>query len=145
MEADRTYDRAAAFIDASIGNDSAVLDKTAWIKSVSDLYVEHFDLIAEHLNNPAKAYAVVEQVRGRVMSDLLLGGSTAPVKGAERRRGHVAFAAQDDGGRLDCEYREKIRDQLFLLEQARWVTPDVNIPGSPEVTLMFPFGTFSGR
>jgi tetratricopeptide (TPR) repeat protein len=42
--ADRTYDRAAAFVDSNIGNDSAVLDKTAWIKSVSDLYVAHFGL-----------------------------------------------------------------------------------------------------
>jgi organic radical activating enzyme len=74
-EADRTYDRASAFVDASIGNDSAVLDKTAWVKSVSDLYVAHVALIAEHLNNPEKVYAAVEQVRGRVITDLLLGGS----------------------------------------------------------------------
>jgi len=133
VEADRTYDRAAAFIDASIGNDSAVLDKTAWIKSVSELYVGHFDLIAKHLNNPAKAYAVVEQVRGRVMSDLLLGGSTAPVKARddEEAMSHLRLRMMAAGSTANIE---KIRDQLFLLEQARWVTPDVNILKSRSYT-----------
>jgi CHAT domain-containing protein len=124
--ADRTYDRADAFIDANIGNDSAVLDKTAWIKSVSDLYVAHFSLLANHLNNPAKAYSVVEQVRGRVMTDLLLGGSQAPVKARENERSISRLRLQMMVAKSTSEV-EKIRDQISLLEQARWLTPEVSI------------------
>jgi len=125
-EADATYDRAAAFVDASIGRDSAVLDKTAWIKSVSDMYVAHFALIAEHLNNPAKAYEVVEQVRGRILTDLLLGGSEAPARAQQNEsqisRLRIGMMAARSTGEI-----QKLRDQMFLLEQARWVTPEVNI------------------
>jgi CHAT domain-containing protein len=125
-EADRTFDRAAAFVDASIGNDSAVLDKTAWIKSVSDLYVAHFSLVAERLNNPAKAYAIVEQVRGRVMTDLLLGGSTAPLKARENEKAISRLRLRMMEA-TSTEEVEKIRNQMFLLEQTRWVTPEVSI------------------
>jgi CHAT domain-containing protein len=125
-EADRTYDRAAAFVDANIGNDSAVLDKTALIKSVSDLYVGHFGVLAEHLDNPAKAYAVVEQVRGRVMSDLLLGGSAAPLKAQQNERAIARLRLRMMGATSTTEV-EKFRDQISGLEQARWVTPEVSI------------------
>ena len=74
-EADRTYDRAAAFIDSTIGSLSGVLDKTALIKSSSELYSQHFGLIAQHFNNPAKAFSIIEQVRGRVTTDLLMAGA----------------------------------------------------------------------
>jgi tetratricopeptide (TPR) repeat protein len=75
-EADRTYDRAAAIQDVMIGNADSVLGKTALIKGASDLYAKHFALIAEHSGNVAKAFAILEQVRGRVMTDLLMSGAT---------------------------------------------------------------------
>ena len=78
-EADQTYDRAATIQDVMIGNADSALGKTALIKGVGDLYAKHFDLIAEHGGDPAKAFAVVEQARGRVMTDLLMSGDrTAP-------------------------------------------------------------------
>src|SRR5215472_13635633 len=124
--ADRTYDRAEAFIDANIGNDSAVLDKTAWIKSVSDLYVAHFGLIANHLDNPAKAYSVVEQVRGRIMTDLLLGGSQAPVKARENEKAISRLRLQMMAAKSNADV-EKFREQIALLEQVRWLTPEISI------------------
>jgi len=48
------------------------LGKTALIKGVGDLYEKHFGLIAEHGGDPTKAFSVVEQARGRVMTDLLM-------------------------------------------------------------------------
>ena len=126
VEADNTYDRAAAFVDTNIGNESAVLDKTAWIKSVSDMYVAHFSLIAEHLHNPAKGYSVVEQVRGRIMTDLLLGGSEAPVEARENEKAMSRLRLRMMARNSTAEI-QKIRDQMFFLEQARWVTPEVSI------------------
>jgi hypothetical protein len=70
-EADSTYDRAAAIQDMMIGNADSPLGKTAVISGASDLYAKHFALLAEHLYNPAKAFLVIEQARGRVMTDLL--------------------------------------------------------------------------
>jgi tetratricopeptide repeat protein len=77
-DADRTYDRAATFVDSTIGNLSAVLDKTALIKSSSELYSEHFCLVAQHFNDPARAFSIIEQVRGRVTTDMLMAGSVTP-------------------------------------------------------------------
>jgi CHAT domain-containing protein len=125
-EADHTYDRAAAFIDASIGNDPAVLDKTALIKSASDLYVAHFRLLTEHLHNPVKAYSVVEQVRGRILTDVLLGGSRTSLKAEENERAMSRFRLQLTNAASTSDV-ERIRDRIAMLEQSRWITPDVSI------------------
>jgi len=125
-EADRTYDRAAAFIDASIGNDPAMLDKTALIKSASNLYVAHFRLLTERLHNPAKAYSVVEQVRGRILTDMLLGGSATSLKAEENERAISSLRLQltNAGSTSDVE---RIRERIAMLEQSRWITRDVSI------------------
>ncbi len=75
IKADRTYDRASAFIDSGLANSPSVLEKTSLIKASGSLFPEHIGLLASRLNNPAKAYAIVEQVRGRVNADLLMAGS----------------------------------------------------------------------
>ena len=82
-EADRVYDRAEAFLDSMIGNVSTVLEKTAVITASSQIYSQHFALIAEQFNNPQKAYAIIEQVRGRAAADLLAAGSVAPSRREE--------------------------------------------------------------
>src|SRR5437016_5890247 len=64
-EADRTYDRAAMIQDMMIGNTESTLGKTALIKAASDLYAKHFALVAEHIGDTEKAFAIIEQVRGR--------------------------------------------------------------------------------
>ena len=83
-EADRIFDRASAFVDALIGNYSSVLEKTAMIKASSELYSQHFALVADRFNDPAKAYSIIEQVRGRVTTDLLMAGAVAPAQAEER-------------------------------------------------------------
>lgn len=125
-EADRIYERAEAFIDSSIAGVSGVLDKTAFIKASSLLYTEHFSLIAQHFNDPTKAFSIIEQVRGRVESDLLMAGSRTP-KGAERNERELsALRLKLMSARSTSEVRA-IRNQIFMVEQARWVTPDLSI------------------
>ena len=96
-EADRAYDRAAAFVDSSIGDLSGVLDKTALIKASSELYSQHFCLVAQHFNDPAKAFSIIEQVRGRVTTDLLMAGSITPAGGQERGAHDFSFPIETDG------------------------------------------------
>ena len=124
-EADRVYDRAEAFLDAMIGKVSTVLEKTAVITASSQIYSRHFALIAEHFNNPQKAYAIIEQVRGRVAADLLAAGSVAPAgaKSAERAISQLRLKLM--GARSTDEVRS-LRDQIFMMEQTRWVTPGVS-------------------
>ena len=80
------------FVDSMVGRSQGVLDKTALITSASDLYRQHFALLADHIDNVQRAYGIVEQVRGRVMADLLSSGSyTDP----QRSRRRVALPVSD--------------------------------------------------
>ena len=125
-EADQTYDRAATIQDVMIGNADSALGKTALIKGVGDLYEKHFGLIAEHGGNPTKALTVVEQARGRVMTDLLISGSkTSPESLAtEKNLSRLRLQLIDAHSEKDIE---KIRDEIFLAEQFRSVSPEVSI------------------
>ena len=108
-----------------IGKVSTVLEKTAVITASSQIYSRHFALIAEHFNNPQKAYAIIEQVRGRVAADLLAAGSVAPAgaKSAERAISQLRLKLM--AARSTDEVRS-LRDQIFMMEQTRWVTPGVS-------------------
>jgi CHAT domain-containing protein len=125
-EADRTYDRAAMIQDIMIGNADSTLGKTALIKAASDLYAKHFALVAEHLGDTEKAFAIIEQVRGRVMTDLLVAGvNTSPeALEAEKKISHLRLQLM--AARSDRNIRE-LRDEIFLAEQFRSITPEIGI------------------
>src|SRR5208283_3203830 len=125
-EADRACDRAAAFVDFTIGNLSGVLDKTALIKASSELYSQHFCLVAQHFNDPAKAFSIIEQVRGRVTTDLLMAGSVTPAEARKEERTISQLQLKLMAAQSSAEVNT-IRDQIFMAEQSRWVTPDVSI------------------
>jgi CHAT domain-containing protein len=125
-EADRVFDRASAFVDALIGNYSSVLEKTAVIKASSELYSQHFALVADRFNDPQKAYSIIEQVRGRVTSDLLMAGAVAPAQAKKDQRAISELRLKLAGARSTSDIR-RIRDQIFLVEQTRWITPEISI------------------
>ena len=125
-EGDEIYDRAGSFIDSMLGKYSGLPEKTALIKASSDLYTQHFSLVADQLHDAAKAYAIVEQVRGRAITDLLLAGSVTTDAAKKGQQTLSALRMKLMSARSAAETR-KIRDQIFLVEQARWVTPDINI------------------
>ncbi|MGD0669559.1 MAG: CHAT domain-containing protein [Bryobacteraceae bacterium] len=125
-EADRVFERASTFVDALIGDYSSVLEKTAVIKASSELYSQHFALVADRFNDPAKAYSVIEQVRGRVTTDLLMAGAVAPAQAKKDERAISELRLKLAVARSTSEVRQ-IRDQIFLVEQARWITPEISI------------------
>jgi CHAT domain-containing protein len=122
--AEEIYDRAGNFIDGMLGKYSGLPEKTALIKASSELYTQHFSLIADRLHDPQKAYGVVEQVRGRVMTDLLIAGSVASSEAKKEQQHLSALQLKLMSARSASEAR-RLRDQIFLVEQARWVTPDI--------------------
>jgi CHAT domain-containing protein len=134
-EADQTYDRAATIQDVMIGNADTAIGKTALIKGVGDLYEKHFSLIAEQGGDPTKAFTVVEQARGRVMTDLLMSGDkTSPESLAtERNLARLRLQLTEAHSNKDVE---KLRDQIFLAEQFRSVTPEVSILKAREHEVM---------
>jgi CHAT domain-containing protein len=125
-EADQTYDRAAAIQDAMIGNADSALGKTALIKGAGELYAKHFGLIAEHSGDPIKAFTVVEQARGRVMTDLLMSGDKTSPESLATEKNIARLRLQLTAAHSDKDI-EKLRDQIFLAEQFRSVTPEVSI------------------
>jgi hypothetical protein len=125
-EADRTYARAAAIQDMMIGNADSTLGKTALVKAASDLYAKHFALIAEHIRDEAKAFAVVEQVRGRIMTDLLLSGTRTSPQALATEKEIARLRLQLMAAQSDQQIRE-LRDAIFLAEQSRSITPEISI------------------
>ena len=125
-EADKTYDKASAFIDSALANSSSVLEKTALIKASGTLYPEHFDLVVNHLHNLAKAYAIMEQVRGRVNADLLMAGSRNSEKAREIEHSISMLQLQMMSSR-ELPELNRLRNQLFAVQELRWVTPGVSI------------------
>jgi CHAT domain-containing protein len=125
-DADRTYDRAAMIQDMMIGKADSTLGKTALIKAASDLYAKHFALVAERLGDTGKAFAIIEQVRGRVMTDLLLAGvNTSPESlETEKKVSHLRLKLM--AAHSDRDIRE-LRDEIFLAEQFRSITPEISI------------------
>jgi CHAT domain-containing protein len=125
-EADGAYDRAEAFTDSMIGKATTVLEKTALITASSQIYSEHFSLIAERFNDPKKAYATIEQVRGRVAADLLVAG-TIRTPGAGRTERAISQLRLKLMAARSIDQVYALRDQIFMTEQARWVSPTVSV------------------
>jgi CHAT domain-containing protein len=96
------------------------------ITASSQIYSEHFALIADRFNDPKKAYAIIEQVRGRVAADLLAAGSvTSPI--ARRTERTISQLRLKLMSARSTEEVRNLRDQIFMTEQARWVTPGVSV------------------
>ena len=125
-DADRTYRRAAAIQDIMIGRTDNVIGKTALVKSASELYAKHFALIAEHIHDTAEAFAVIEQARGRVMTDLLLSGTSTSPESIATEKSIARLRLELMAARSDREVRQ-LRDKIFLVEQSRSITPDISI------------------
>lgn len=125
-EADDTYDRAANFVEAMVGNVSKGTTKGALITAMGQIFTEHFSLIAGHLNNVPKAYQVLEQARGRATTDLLQSRASSTVE-YDREVDHQISRLRLNliAAKSAADVR-KIRDDMFLEEQRRWTGPTPN-------------------
>lgn len=125
-EAEAIYARAADFVDAMVGNAPKIATKGALIAAMGEIFNEHFSLIAEHLDNVPKAYAVIERARGRATTDALrLGSSGNPEQDREIDR-NVARLRLDLLKAESGAATRKIRDEIFVTEQGRWTVPTTN-------------------
>src|SRR5260370_25645317 len=125
-EASETYDRASDILDSMIGNVTSAQAKIGLVTSMSAIYSEHFTLITDHSNDIAKAFSVLEHARGRVTTDLLMSGRPPDSpKELEIEKQIARLNLELTKAKSSGEVR-KVRDEIFLVEEARWIAPGSN-------------------
>src|SRR5713101_679086 len=122
-DASATYDRASDILDAMIGNVTSSHGKIGLITAMSAVYTEHFALVADHLNDTAKAFSVLEHARGRVTTDLLMSGRPPDSPKELEIEKQIARLNLELTKAKSATQVRKIRDEIFLVEEARWLAP----------------------
>src|SRR5262249_27623393 len=125
-EADAIYDRAADFVEAMVGNAPKVITRGALITAMGDVFNEHFSLVAEHLSNVTKAYGVLERTRARATTDGLRVASSGNSDQDREIDRQVARLRLDLLKAKSSAEIKGIRDNIFLAEQSRWISPTTN-------------------
>ena len=95
-DADRSYDRAEAFIDSVIGQSSTALAKTAAIRASSEIFTQHFALAAR-MNDPAKAYEHYRACPWKSCCGPSGGGKRRSTRKRRHRTRGLAIEAEADG------------------------------------------------
>ena len=70
-EANRVYDQATDIVEGIMVNVPSREAQARLVGVTSEIYTGHFRLVADRLNDPVKAYDVVERARGRAVADVL--------------------------------------------------------------------------
>src|SRR5437764_12386091 len=122
-EASQTYDRASDVLDVMIGNVRSAAGKIGLINAMSSVYAEHFALVADHLNDTANAFSVLERARGRVTTELLMSGKPPESPEELEIEKQISRLNLELAKAKSAEQVHQIRDKIFLAEEARWVTP----------------------
>ncbi len=122
-EASETYDRSSDVLDTMIGNVTSAAGKIGLITSMSSVYVEHFALVADRLNDTAKAFSILEHARGRVTTELLMSGKPPESPEELEVEKQISRLNLELARAKSTEQVHEIRDKIFLAEQARWLTP----------------------
>ena len=125
-QASEVYDRAASLQDTLIGRADSMIAKTALITGADQLYEHHFALIADHFNDPAAAFKVVEEGRGRAIVDLLISGTSVSPE-SEKRDRSISRLRLEMKSLHDPKEIKRERDAIFLAEEKEIVNPDFTI------------------
>src|SRR3974390_1292404 len=92
---------------------------------MSDLYADHFSVSLLRLKDPAKAFGILEQARGRSVSDSLRGRLVAPIPADDKAIQNPFEAFEKALSRLQTQLWYKkdpqefrgILSEIFDLEQ----------------------------
>jgi tetratricopeptide (TPR) repeat protein len=136
-EAGLILQRATDVIEGMLVHTSDLRARDAMLAAMSDVYRLHFALAARH-HDVAKAFSIIEQVRGRYISELLVNKQKIhdldePNPALEDRI--TALKIQLVTATTAVE-RQNVSDRLFYTEQARWVhLRNAALRSSPLVSL----------
>jgi CHAT domain-containing protein/tetratricopeptide (TPR) repeat protein len=118
--ADELYSEAADVIDGLLVNVNQRQLKGSLISTLSEAYLGHFELVATKFSEPAKAFQIIEQARGRALADTLRGESESLASGteasadAQREINRIQLALLHETTR---DGRQALLDDLFRVEQ----------------------------
>lgn len=119
--ADVILNRATDIVEGMLANTVEPRTRQGLLTTMSDVYTQHFALAAKH-NNLAQAYSIIEQIRGRMISEVLVNQPLL------RDLDALTPAAQDKITSLklqlvrssDEKKRRELIEELFYTEQERW-------------------------
>ena len=123
QDASETYDRASDVLDLLIGNVTSAAGKIGLVTAMSSVYADHFALVADHLKDPGKAFSVLERARGRVTTELLMSGKPHETPEELAIEKQISRLNLELASAKSAQQVRRIRDKIFLVEQARWLTP----------------------
>lgn len=121
-EADETLERAADVIEGLLASNPNFSARTALVATFGEVNMQHFTLVAERSKNVARAFDILERIRGRAVRDFLTSGLPAAHEGGEIDRQVAKLRLALAKARTSAERRE-LNEKLFLLDQRRWIVP----------------------
>jgi CHAT domain-containing protein len=121
-EADALYRRAEDQVDAQLAL-TPVGARHLLLKPMSDIYTEHFSLVAEHSRSASAAYGIIERVRGRILADLLRSGSLGKIGNLSAEREISALRLRLARATSPAEIASA-RDAIFFARHRRWMAEE---------------------
>lgn len=119
--ADAIYEEATDIVNGMLLNVSSPSAKSSLIAVMDEIFVGHFQLHAIHLRNPTRAFAILEQARGRAVADLLRsrpasqGKLSARLTTVERELSRLQAQLEATRNRTQ---RKRLLERILLAEEA---------------------------
>jgi hypothetical protein len=134
--ADDLYSEATDVIDGLLVNVTRRQLKSSLIATLSDVYMNHFELAATKFSDVSKAYEIIETVRGRALADTLRGKSESLSASPDK----ISVEAQQEINRIQValmrqtnrDERQSLLDELFAQEQLLSPAPKTPSPQKSE-------------
>lgn len=125
IEADRLYSEALQALNVLLGKFTSAHSRAFLVARMSDLYTDYFSLALLKLKDPAKAFMVLEQARGRSISDSLQGrwidAASTEAKSDQNPNEifekSLAHLQRQLWQRKDPQEFKRIQNEIFDLEQ----------------------------
>lgn len=125
IEADRLYSEALQALNVLLRKFTSAHSRAFLVARMSDLYTDYFSLALLKLKDPAKAFIVLEQARGRSVSDSLQGrwidAASTEVKNDQSPNEifekSLAQLQRQLWQRKDAQEFKRIQSEIFDLEQ----------------------------
>jgi len=117
--ADELYEQATDIVNGMLSNTASANAKSSVVASMDPIFLGYFALEADQLRNPAKAFRIIEEARGRSIADSLRYPATD-----KPRLSASLSAAEKEVSRLQLRLmsapaaeRKHLLDDLFAMEQ----------------------------
>jgi tetratricopeptide (TPR) repeat protein len=117
--ADELYEQAADIVNGMLSNTASANAKSSVVASMDPIFLGYFALEADQLNNPAKAFQIIEEARGRSIADSLRYPATdkpqlsASLSATEKEVSRLQLRLMS----ATAAERKHLLDDLFMVEQ----------------------------